>query len=205
MLTELLAQLGIICVKIISFLGYYGIFLLMTMESMVFPIPSELVMPFAGFLAAQGEMNFLLVVLFSSIGSIAGSLLSYYIGRFGGERMILNYGKYLLLDIEDLRWTEEWFKQRGEKTVLISRFIPVVRHLISIPAGMGKMDLKKFCLYTVIGATMWNTFLAYLGFWLGQRWELVKNYSEYVTVPVVVVLVIAGCYFVYKHWKRKRV
>ena len=175
----------------------------MTMESMVFPVPSELVMPFAGFLAATGDMNFLLVVFFSSLGSIFGSLLSYYIGKYGGDRLVLRYGKYLLLDETDLKKTESWFSRKGEKTVLISRFIPVVRHLISIPAGIGKMDLKKFCIYTVIGATIWNTFLGYLGFLLGKNWSVVRQYSEYISMPVALIILLAGGYFVFRHVKNK--
>ncbi|MBS3107428.1 DedA family protein [Candidatus Woesearchaeota archaeon] len=202
-LTEILSHVGVFCIQVISYLGYFGVFVLMTMESMIFPIPSELVMPFAGFLAATGEMNLYLVIVFSSLGSIFGSWLSYCLGRYGGNRFILKYGKYFFLDETDLMKTEKWFKEKGEKTVLISRFIPVVRHLISIPAGIGKMDLKKFFLYTLIGATAWNAFLAYLGFLLGKNWALVRAYSEYFSIIIVALLLIAGSYFIYRHIKHK--
>lgn len=203
-LTDILSFLGVLATKIISTLGYAGIFILMMTESMVLPTPSELVMPFAGFLAAQGRFDFMLVILFSSLGSIVGSLISYALGYYGGNRLILKYGRYLLLDEEDLKKTEAWFKRRGERTVLISRFIPVVRHLISIPAGIGKMDLKKFCLYTLIGATLWNTFLAYLGYLLGENWIEVRHYSEYISIPAAVIILVAGGYFVYRHIKHKK-
>ncbi|MBI4453367.1 DedA family protein [Candidatus Woesearchaeota archaeon] len=190
-------------VNIISFLGYGGVFFLMVLESMVFPVPSELVMPFAGFLIANGKMSFLFVIIFSSLGSLVGSLISYYIGRYGGNKVILKFGKYMFLDETDLMKTEKWFSERGEKTVFISRFIPVVRHLISIPAGIGKMNFKKFCFYTIIGAAMWNTFLAYIGFLLGKNWELVKHYSEFISIPTAIILAIVCSYFIYRHIRNK--
>jgi membrane protein DedA with SNARE-associated domain len=143
-------------------------------------------------------------VLFSALGSIVGSLISYYIGKYGGNKVVVHFGKYLLLDLEDLEKTEKWFAKKGDKTVLISRFIPVVRHLISIPAGIGKMNIKKFVVYTLIGATIWNTFLAYLGFVLGQNWNEVKHYSEYISIPAAILIVLGGAYFIYRHVRDKR-
>lgn len=203
-LTTILSYIGTLAIQLISALGYFGVFFLMMTESMIFPTPSELVMPFAGFLAADGTFNFWLVILFSSLGSIAGSLISYYLGYYGGNKLILKYGKYLLLDEYDLQKTEAWFAKSGEKTVFISRFIPVVRHLISIPAGIGKMNLKKFCIYTIIGATLWNTFLAYLGLKLGENWAEVRHYSEYISITVALILFVAGVYIVYRHIHNKR-
>ena len=204
MLSEILNYIGGLAVTVISYLGYFGVFVLMMLESMVAPVPSELVMPFAGFLAATGRFSFALVVLFSSLGSIVGSLLSYYIGKYGGNKVVVHFGKYLLLDLEDLEKTEKWFAKKGDKTVLISRFIPVVRHLISIPAGIGKMNIKKFVVYTLIGATIWNTFLAYLGYVLGQNWNEVKHYSEYISIPAAILILLGAAYFVYRHVHDKR-
>jgi len=197
--TKLLISLGTTVIQIISFFGYFGVFVLMAMESMILPVPSEMVMPFAGFLIANGNLNFWLVVLVSGLGSICGSLVSYSVGRYGGNPIVMKYGKYFLLDVKDLLNTEQWFKKRGEKTILISRFIPIVRHLISIPAGIGKMNLKKFIIYTAVGATIWNAFLAYMGFLLGKNWELVKHYSEYVSIPVLIILATLVILFIYKH------
>ena len=203
LLSQIFSSIGQFAVRTIEFLGYPGITVLMTLESMVFPLPSELVMPFAGFLVVEGKINFWLVVLFSSLGSLLGSLISYYAGYYGGNKFVLKLGKYLLLDFTDLEKTEKWFKKKGEKTILISRFIPVVRHLISIPAGIGKMDIKKFCMYTVLGATLWNGFLAYCGYALGKNWRLVRHYSEYISIAVATILLLAGIYFVYHHIKNK--
>ena len=199
---DVLSQVGQVALGLISSLGYTGVFILMMFESMILPVPSELVMPFAGFLVVEGRFTFLGVIIASSLGSIVGSLISYYIGFYGGNRFVLRFGKYLLLDSEDLKKTEEWFALRGEKTVLISRFIPVVRHLISIPAGIGRMDLKKFLIYTLIGATAWNGILAYVGYKLGEHWEDVRVYSEPLSMGMAVVIVIVGGYVRHKSKKK---
>lgn len=203
-ITEILSWIGQLAVQAISTLGYGGVLLFMAMESMIFPVPSELVMPFAGFLIAKGTFSWPWVILFSSLGTMIGSLLSYFIGKYGGKAFLIRYGKYLFLDQHDLQKTELWFAKKGDKTIFFSRFIPVVRHLISIPAGIGKMNLKKFCIYTLIGATLWNTFLAYLGFKLGEHWNEVRNYSEYASIPVALIIILIGSYFVYRHIKNHK-
>jgi len=202
-LTVALGWLAEFAINTIEFLGYPGIIILMALESMIFPIPSELVMPFAGFLAGQGRFQAVWVVVASSIGSGIGSLLSYYLGKYGGNKVVLRWGKYLLLDEIDLQKTEQWFARRGERIILISRFIPVVRHLISIPAGIGKMPLGKFMFYTIIGATAWNGFLTSVGYVLGQRWEEVRHYTEPLSIAVGLFLLLAMVYIVRRHWKHK--
>jgi membrane protein DedA with SNARE-associated domain len=199
----LLELLAVFAIDVISKIGYLGVFFLMVMESMVIPIPSELVLPFAGFLISRGDFSFIWVMIASSLGSIIGSLISYYMGKHGGNAFVIRYGKYVLLDVEDLKKTERWFEKRGEYTIFISRFIPVVRHLISIPAGIGKMDLKRFCLYTVAGASMWNFILVYAGYLLGEHWDRIKHYSEPVSFTVAALLVIGFIWFVYRHVRDK--
>jgi len=203
-LSEIMAAIGGFALSLISSLGYAGIFFLMMLESMVVPVPSELVMPFAGFLIAQGGFTFPLVVIFSTLGSITGSLLSYYIGKRWGYKIVVSYGKYVLVDIEDLKKTEAWFTKRGELTIFISRLIPVIRHLISLVAGIGKMSIKKFLLYTIIGATIWNAFLAYLGCVLGQHWHEVTQYTEEIDIGIVILLIIGCIYFIYRHIRKKK-
>jgi membrane protein DedA with SNARE-associated domain len=198
-LSDILAAAGQFMLSTISYLGYFGIFFLMALESMVFPVPSEFVMPFAGFLVSQGQFNIILVILFSSLGSITGSLLSYYIGKRWGTRLIVSYGKYVLVDIDDLKKTEEWFNRRGELTIFASRLVPVVRHLISLVAGIGKMNVKKFSFYTILGATIWNALLVYLGYMLGQNWEKVTRYSDEISIVIVILLLIGVLYFAYRH------
>ncbi len=188
---------------IIASTGYFGIFILMVLESMVAPVPSELVMPFAGFLVADGKMSFWLAVIVSGLASVTGSLISYYLAFFGGKELINKFGKFALLDKEELAWTEQWFRKRGSGTILISRFIPVVRHLISIPAGLARMDIRKFILFTAVGATAWNSFLLWAGMQLRERWLLVESYSKPLDVIVVALIAAAIAYYAYKHVKRR--
>jgi len=185
-------------VAFIAATSYPGIFLLMVLESMVFPIPSEAVMPFAGFLIVTGQFTFTGVIIASTLGSIVGSLASYAMGFYGGKPFIKRFGKYLLLDSHDLEITERFFAKRGELTIFISRFIPVIRHMISIPAGLGKMNIWKFIIYTILGAGMWNGFLAYVGFKLKSNWTEVMTYSHIIDIVVVAVLGLAFLYYAYK-------
>lgn len=202
-ISEILGQIALFCISANSSMGYLGIGFLMILESMIFPIPSELVMPFAGFLIAEGKMTFFWVVFSSIIGSLIGSLLSYYIGFKGGKKFLVKYGKYFLLNEEHLAKTEKWFSKKGELTIFIGRFIPIVRHFISIPAGFGRMNLKRFILYTAIGAGIWNSFLMYIGFVLGNNWESISHYSDYLSWGVLIILIIIGIYFVVKRLNKK--
>jgi len=185
-------------VAFIAATSYPGVFLLMVLESMVFPIPSEAVMPFAGFLIVDGQFTFTGVIIASTLGSIVGSLISYAMGYYGGMPFIKKFGKFLLLDAHDLEITERFFAKHGELTIFISRFIPVIRHLISIPAGLGKMNLWKFSIYTILGAGMWNAFLTYVGFKLKSNWTQVMTYSHTIDIVVVAVLGLAFLYYAYK-------
>ena len=188
----------------ISLGGYFGVFVLMALESMIAPVPSEAVMPFAGYLVMQGNFNFWLALLASSFGSIVGSLISYYIGSYGGRPLVLKFGKYFLLDEEHLAWTEKWFKKQGSKTILISRFIPVVRHLISIPAGIAKMAVNKFIIFTLIGATIWNGILLYAGFRLGSHWDKIHKFSSQSDAIFVIAIGVLIIYFVKKQYNKKK-
>jgi membrane protein DedA with SNARE-associated domain len=179
--------------------GYPAVFVLMALESMIAPVPSEAVMPFAGYLVATGRFEMALVALASTLGSLVGSLTSYVMGLKGGRPLVLAWGRYLLLDVGHLEWTEGWFRRHGPWTIFLSRFIPVVRHLISIPAGLARMPLPGFLLYTAAGATLWNLFLAWCGLWLGEHWGLVHDYSRELDIVVVVGLAAALAWHVLRH------
>jgi membrane protein DedA with SNARE-associated domain len=200
----LTAWIAGVATAFIDKIGYPGVLLLMTLESMVFPVPSEAVMPFAGFLVAEGRLTWAGVVVSSTLGSIAGSLISYFMGAWGGRPFIDRFGKYLLLDREDLEMTERFFGKYGTATIFISRFVPVVRHLISIPAGTGRMPLLPFSAYTAAGAALWNASLAVVGFYLKQNWERVMRYSHTIDIAVVLALAAAVAFFAWKHVGRKR-
>lgn len=199
---HLLSQLIDLITNFISAAGYPSIVILMALESMIAPIPSEAVMPFAGFLISIGQFSFLGVIVASTIGSLIGSLFSYYIGAYGGRPLIDKFGKYFFLNHHHLEITEQFFAKRGEATIFISRFIPIVRHLISLPAGTGKMNVWKFSIYTILGAGLWNTFLAYVGFVLKNHWDELGKYSKIGDVIVIAAAVGFGVYLMYKKWKK---
>jgi membrane protein DedA with SNARE-associated domain len=200
-ITEFLAAIG---TRMMEATGYAGVFLLMVAESMVLPVPSEAVMPFAGFLVAEGSMSAVGAVGLATLGSLVGSLLSYAIGRFGGRPFIAKYGKALFLDASDLERADGFFRRRGAVTIFVSRFIPVVRHLISIPAGMGRMKLLPFCLFTVVGAALWNSFLTWCGFTLRANWDAVLRYARLVDVVVLAILAGLVALFVVRHLRARR-
>jgi membrane protein DedA with SNARE-associated domain len=201
LLTQFIADFAVRC---LDAAGYAGAAFLMALESMIAPIPSEAVMPFVGFQVADGKWSLWLAVFATSAGSLIGSLISYYMGYYGGKPVVLKVGKYLLLDRHDLEITERFFQRRsGTLTLFISRFVPVVRHLISIPAGMGRMPVIPFCLATVIGATLWNGFLLACGMKLREHWNLVMKYSHEVDLVVVLLLLLGLAWFLRSRLARR--
>lgn len=189
---------------ILSVLGYPGLLLLMALESMIAPVPSEAVMPFAGFLIAQGRFSWAGAIAASSAGTLLGSWLGYWMGQWGGYPFVQRFGKYLLLDQEHLDATVRWFEKRGEITILVARFIPVVRHFISIPAGVARMNPLKFSLYTLLGGTLWNTFLLVVGVKLRERWDQVQHYSHQIDIVVVIVLAAFAIWFIRRQLANRR-
>jgi membrane protein DedA with SNARE-associated domain len=200
-ITEILANFFS---NIIYEIGYVGVMVLMAMESMIFPVPSEAVMPFTGFLVYEEKFSWIGVLIFSTLGSIIGSSISYLMGLYGGRAFILKYGKYFLLEKEHLEITEKFFSKYGEITILISRFIPVVRHLISIPAGMARMNFMKFIIFTTIGASAWNMFLAYVGYILKSNWKEIMKYSKVFDLIVILAIFLLSVYFLYKQLKKSK-
>jgi membrane protein DedA with SNARE-associated domain len=173
-------------------LGYPGLFVLIVLESTMVPVPSLLVMPFAGFLASQGEFSLPVILAINSAGALTGSLISYWLGAAGGKPLLLKYGKYVFVRAKDLEKTEQYFARHGGKTIFIGRFLPVVRHLISIPAGIARMPLVPFLTLTFLGATLWGGGLMILGYELGSRWEAVATKAKRIDLVIAgaVVLVI---------------
>ncbi|MGB8707963.1 MAG: DedA family protein [Dehalococcoidia bacterium] len=173
--------------QLISSWGYLGIFVTMTLESALIPIPSEAVIPFAGFLAYMGEMNIWLIVLVSSFANLTGSIIAYEIGKYLGRGFVERYGKYVLLNMEHLKLVEGWFEKYGSLTVFFSRLLPLVRTVNALPAGIGKMNFPKFCLYTFIGSIPWNLALVFVGYLLKQNWNVLEKYSLYIDILAVFV------------------
>jgi membrane protein DedA with SNARE-associated domain len=193
MLTDLVSKLAIPCLEQA---GPPGATFLMALESMVIPIPSEAVMPFVGFLVADGKWHLWVAIVAASLGSLIGSAISYAMGYYGGRPFVLKVGKYLILNRRDLEMTERFFgRRKGALAIFFSRFTPVVRHLISLPAGTGKMKTIPFLAATLLGAALWNSFLLACGMYLRQRWDVVQHYSR--QVDLAVAALIAVCLIVF--------
>lgn len=168
-----------------------AVFITMALESACIPIPSEIVMPYAGHLAAKGSLSIWSATLVASLANLVGSWTAYAVGRFGGRRFIDRYGKFILLSQKHLAQSDQWFQRRGEITVFFSRMLPAVRTFISLPAGIARMDFVKFSFYSFIGSVPWNFALVYLGFLFTDKWEELQTYLHefnYVALGGIVLL-----------------
>jgi membrane protein DedA with SNARE-associated domain len=166
-------------------------------------------MAFSGFLAQSGELNLILIILAGTIGNLLGSLLAYYIGYFIEETVLLGlirkYGKFILVSEKDYSHASSWFQKYGDKIIFISRLLPGVRTVISLPAGVFKMDIKKFIVYTTVGCLIWSSLLAYLGFVMGANWQSLDRYYQKFEAIIIAVIVLGLAFFVYKRFEiRKR-
>lgn len=185
-------------------MGYPGLFLLIVLESTMVPIPSLLVMPFAGFLASQGAFSLPVILVINSAAALVGSSLSYWLGAAGGKPLLLRYGKYLFVRAKDIEKTEEYFARHGGKTIFIGRFLPVVRHLISIPAGIARMPLPPFLGLTFLGASMWGGGLMVVGYQLGANWEEIATKAKRIDLVIAGLVVVAIVAVVVRFVLRRR-
>jgi membrane protein DedA with SNARE-associated domain len=174
-------------VQTIGAMGYPGIFLLMAMESSIIPIPSEFVMPPAGYLAQQGQMNMALAILCGTAGSLVGAYANYFAAHYLGRPLLLKYGKYVFITEEKFARVEGFFLRHGEISTFIGRLLPVVRHLISLPAGLAGMNHLKFALYTLLGAGTWVTVLTCIGYFIGSNQDLIMKYSHHALFVVLIL------------------
>ena len=187
----------------IGALGYPGIFILMAMESSVIPIPSELVMPPAGYLAQQGQMNVLVAILCGTAGSLAGAYANYFAAHYLGRPLLLKYGKYVWITEKKFAKVERFFRDHGEVSTFVGRLLPVVRHLISLPAGLSGMDHVKFSLYTLAGAGLWVTVLTFIGYFIGMNRDLIMRYSHHALTGAVVLSAVIIVFYVRSHRKKQ--
>jgi len=183
-----LDQLATFVQDFVSRVGYPGLFLLITLESTLVPIPSELVMPFAGILAARGEFSLPVILVINSTAALLGSAISYWIGAAGGKPLLLRYGKFALIRARDIELTERFFARHGKATILIGRFLPVVRHIISVPAGIARMPLAGFFTQTFIGSTIWGAVLIVLGYHFGDSFLATARELKHVDLIIGVVI-----------------
>jgi membrane protein DedA with SNARE-associated domain len=175
---------------VVQALGYPGVFLFITLESTLVPIPSEIVMPFAGYMASQGKFSLPVILLINSTAALLGSGLCYGIGVVGGKPFLENYGKYFLVRQHDIAKTEAFFAKHGKKTILIGRFLPVIRHVISVPAGIARMPLPGFFLQTFLGSTIWGGALIMLGYTVGANWKTFSQPLKRVDLLIGALLVL---------------
>jgi membrane protein DedA with SNARE-associated domain len=171
--------------------GYPGVFVLITLESTLVPIPSELVMPYAGYLAWKGEFSLPVILVINSVAALLGSGICYWIGVVGGKPFLVKYGKYFLVRQHDIARTEAFFAKHGKATIFIGRFLPVIRHVISIPAGIARMPLRGFFLQTFLGSTIWGGVLILLGYYVGGNWQALSNAFSRIDHLIAAILVLA--------------
>jgi membrane protein DedA with SNARE-associated domain len=200
-ITTELSRFVIAC---ISRFGYAGIFFTMAIESACIPLPSEIIMPFSGYLVTTGEFTMLGVTLAGAVGNVVGSVAAYYAGVWGGRPFVERYGAYVLVSHRDLDMADRWFQKYGEAAVFFSRMLPVVRTFISLPAGIARMNFPRFVLFTFVGALPWCWFLAYVGVKMGERWEDLRVYFHQFDIVIGLGLAAALAFFVWSHWPRRR-
>lgn len=201
----MLETLAHLIISFIQSTGYFGIFLLMAIESACIPIPSEVTMPFAGFLVSQGQLNLWLAGLIGGLGNLTGSLLAYWLGKWGGETVVRDiikkYGKFILISEHEFDRSQRWFNKYGEAIVFFSRLLPAVRTFISLPAGIAKMPLKKFIIYTIIGSFIWSLVLTYIGMVLGNNWQSLGGYFHQLDAVIIVIFIIMVSLYIYRKLK----
>lgn len=188
----------------ISHLHYLGVMLMMAIESACIPLPSEVTMPFAGFLASKGELNLWWVSVAGAAGCVLGSWVAYAVGAWGGRPLVERYGKYLLLSKHDLDLADRWFVRHGELTIFVGRLLPVVRTFIAFPAGVSRMPLWRFTVYTFLGSLPYCWFLAWIGLRLGQHWDTLGKYFHRFDTAIGVVILLFAAAYVWRHVRNLR-
>jgi membrane protein DedA with SNARE-associated domain len=204
-ITKILAD---VLTDFISRFGYFAVFILMTAESALIPIPSEITMVFAGFLAGLKVLDIWVVILIGAFGNLVGSMLAFWLGRRMGEEWIRiairKWGKWFLVHEKDFDLALKWFAKYGQGITFGSRLLPIVRTFISLPAGIAKMDGKKFAVFTFVGSFIWSAVLAYLGLKLGQNWHAVEPFFRKFQFVIIGLFVVAAGAYIYRHLKQKK-
>jgi membrane protein DedA with SNARE-associated domain len=207
MIAKIISILSGFIIATISALGYWGIVLLMAIESACIPLPSEIIMPFSGYLVSRGEMNLWLVGIAGAFGCVVGSIVAYYIGMYGGRPFIEKYGRYVLVSRHDLDLADRWFAKYGEAIVFISRLLPAVRTFIAFPAGVARMKMTRFIIYTFAGSLPWCLALAYVGQKLGEQWDkddTLKTWFHRFDFVIGIVGALFVAWWIWRHVKHSR-
>ncbi len=188
----------------ISHTGYWGVFGLMFFESACVPIPSEVIMPFSGFLVVSGQFSLIDVTIIGALGNLGGSLLAYYVGYRGGRPLVEKYGKYILISHRDLDRADHFFQKHGEVTTFFSRMLPIIRTFISLPAGIARMDIRKFIIYTFAGALPFSFALAWAGVKLGEHWGEVRDILHKFNIVIAVGILLFIAWWILRHIKNSK-
>ncbi len=204
MITRILEALFTWISGVISAMGYPGIALLMAIESCCVPLPSEMIMPFAGWLVATGRFTLWGIALAGAIGCVVGSIPAYYAGMYGGRALVQRYGKYFLMSTEHLDCAERFFARRGDITVLVARLLPMVRTFIAFPAGVARMPMGKFIVYTFVGSFPWCLGLGWVGMKVGENREILTAWFHRADIVIGVLIVAGIAYFVWKQTSRRQ-
>ncbi|HYA38518.1 MAG TPA: DedA family protein [Candidatus Methylomirabilis sp.] len=204
MVEKIIALLAGFIIGTISRLGYGGIVLLMAIESACIPLPSEIIMPFSGYLVSAGQMNLWLVGLAGAVGCVLGSIVAYYAGAWGGRPFIEKYGRYILVSHHDLDLADRWFKLHGDITIFLGRLLPVIRTFIAFPAGIARMGLWRFNLYTFVGSYIWSLGLAWIGMKLGEHWNTLGVYFHRFDAVIGVILAAGIVWYIWRHVRHMR-
>ncbi len=203
MFEAILESLARFVIAVISQSGYLGIVLLMAIESACIPLPSEVIMPFSGYLVYAGRFSLIWVAIAGAVGCNVGSLVAYYVGARGGRPLAERYGRYVLVTRHDLEMADRWFARYGDWAVFFSRLLPVVRTFIALPAGIARMNFLRFNVYTFLGSLPWCWVLAYAGMKLGERWTTLRTYFHRFDAVLGVLLVIGAVWFVRNRWMNR--
>lgn len=199
-----LEALAVWVTDLVESLGYLGVGLIIALENLVPPIPSELVLPLAGFLAGRGRFSLPLVIVAATVGSVSGALVLYALGRWVGEthlrQFIKRFGRWILVEESDLDRAVDWFHRHGRAGVFFGRLVPLARSFVSVPAGVACMPIWQFVVYTAAGSAVWNTILIGAGWLLGDRWTLVRDYAQYLGYAVLLLLAAGLAWSIWKRW-----
>lgn len=201
MINVILVWLSAFIVHSIEISGYWGVGILMALESANIPIPSEVIMPFSGFLVTRGIFSFWVLVLVGALGNLVGSLLSYYLGAYGGRVFLEKYGKFLFIHKRDMEIGDRWFAKWGSSIAFFSRILPVVRTFISFPAGVARMNIWKFSIYTFAGSFVWSALLVYVGYWSGENWHFLSPYFRQFDWAIVTIIIIGIIWWIARYKK----
>jgi len=203
MTERIFAALFLFIKALIAITGYGGIVILMGIESACIPLPSELIMPFAGYLVYEGTMKLFWVATAGAIGCNLGSLIAYEIGCYGGRPLVERYGRWILLGRRELEWADRFFARWGYLAVFIARLLPVIRTFIALPAGIARMPRLRFHVYTFLGSWPWCFGLAWVGMKLGQNWREMGKYFHKFDAVILVALIVGTIWFVWSHWQNR--